>query len=128
LFGSPASFTALNRACRYGATSAARAAACLQGIMRAVITPTFVIGLLIGGVTLAQTSMIDGQVTKIDEAAGKITIRHGPLNIGMDEPMIMLYRADDAALFKNVKPGDKIRFMVDRVNDQFTVTKIEKAR
>lgn len=65
---------------------------------RAVITPTFVLGLLIGGVTLAQTSMIDGQVTKIDEAAGKITIRHGPLKqFGMDEPMTMVYRADDAA-------------------------------
>jgi Cu(I)/Ag(I) efflux system periplasmic protein CusF len=27
-----------------------------------------------------------------------------------------------------VKPGDKIRFVPDRVNGQFTVTKIEKAR
>jgi Cu(I)/Ag(I) efflux system periplasmic protein CusF len=27
-----------------------------------------------------------------------------------------------------VKPGDKIKFTSDRVNGQFTVTKIEKAR
>jgi Cu/Ag efflux protein CusF len=96
--------------------------------MKAFLTATFAFGLLMG-VAPAQTSMIDGQVTKIDEAAGKISIRHGPLQqFGMDEPMTMVYRADDAALLKTVKPGDKIRFMADRLNGQFTVTRIEKVR
>ena len=77
----------------------------------------------------AQTSLIDGEVTRIDEAAGKITIKHGPLKqFGMDEPMTMVYRADDAALFKTAKPGDKIRFTAERINGQFTLTKIEKVR
>jgi Cu(I)/Ag(I) efflux system periplasmic protein CusF len=97
--------------------------------MRTLLTLTFALGLLARGVTLAQTSMIDGQVTKIDEAAGKITIRHGPLKqFGMDEPMTMVYRASDLAIISDVKVGDKIRFTADRVNGQFTVTKIEKAR
>jgi Cu(I)/Ag(I) efflux system protein CusF len=72
---------------------------------------------------------VNGQVTKIDESAGKITIRHGPLKkFGMDEGMTMVFRAGDPAMLKAVKPGDRVRFVPDRVNGQFTVTKIEKAR
>jgi Cu/Ag efflux protein CusF len=31
-------------------------------------------------------------------------------------------------MLKTVKVGDKVRFDADRVNGQFTVTKIEKAK
>jgi hypothetical protein len=62
-------------------------------------------------------------------AAGKITIKHGPLKqFDMDEGMTMVYRAADPAMLNAVKPGDKIKFAPDRVNGQFTVTKIEKAK
>ena len=79
---------------------------------------------------LAQSSeLVNGQVTKIDESAGKITIKHGPLKkFDMNENMTMVFRASDPAMLKAVKPGDRVRFVPDRVNGQFTVTKIEKAR
>jgi Cu/Ag efflux protein CusF len=77
----------------------------------------------------AQTPLADGQVIKIDQTAGKITIKHGPLQqFGMDEGMTMVYRAADPAMLNAVKPGDKIKFAPDRVNGQFTVTRIEKAK
>ena len=73
--------------------------------------------------------MIEGQVTKVDEAAQKITIKHGPLKkFDMDEPMTMVFRAGDPSMLKAVKAGDKVKFIPDRVNGQFTVTKIEKAK
>jgi Cu(I)/Ag(I) efflux system periplasmic protein CusF len=76
----------------------------------------------------AQTPLADGQVIKIDQSAAKITIKHGPLKqFDMDEGMTMVYRAADPAMLNAVKPGDKIKFAPDRVNGQFTVTKIEKA-
>lgn len=79
--------------------------------------------------TLAQSAMADGQVTKIDESAGKITIKHGPIKkLDMDEGMTMVFRAQDPAMLKAVKPGDKIKFDADKINGQFTVTKIEKAK
>jgi Cu/Ag efflux protein CusF len=89
-----------------------------------------VFGLLVGASAVcAQTPLADGQVVKIDQAAGKITIRHGPLKqFGMEEGMTMVYRAADPAMLNAVKPGDKIKFAPDRVNGQFTVTKIEKAK
>jgi Cu(I)/Ag(I) efflux system protein CusF len=79
---------------------------------------------------LAQSDdYVNGQVTKIDESAGKITIKHGPLKkFDMNEGMTMVFRASDPAMLKAVKPGDRVRFVPDRINGQFTVTKIEKAK
>jgi Cu/Ag efflux protein CusF len=72
---------------------------------------------------------IDGQVTKVDQGAGKITIKHGPIRkLGMDQGMTMVFRAGDPAMLKSVKAGDKIKFAPDLVDGQFTVTKIRKAK
>src|SRR5262245_13719254 len=79
-------------------------------------------------VTVAQASL-KGQVTKIDEPAGKITLKHGPIKkLDMNEGMTMVFRVQDPAMLKQVKVGDRIRFDADRVNGQLTVTKIEKAK
>jgi Cu(I)/Ag(I) efflux system periplasmic protein CusF len=40
----------------------------------------------------------------------------------------MVFRAGDLAMLKAVKPGDKVRFVPDRINGQFTITKIERAK
>jgi Cu/Ag efflux protein CusF len=73
--------------------------------------------------------LTDGQVTKIDESAGKITLKHGPIKkFDMDEGMTMVFRAQDPAMLKSVKAGDKVKFEADRVNGQFTVTRIQKAK
>jgi Cu/Ag efflux protein CusF len=75
-----------------------------------------------------QPPLIDGQVTKVDPATGKITIKHGPApSLGMDEGMTMVYRAADPAMLGAVKSGDRIRFNAGQVNGQYTVTRIEKA-
>jgi Cu(I)/Ag(I) efflux system protein CusF len=76
-----------------------------------------------------QSDMVDGQVTKVDASAGKITIKHGPIKkFDMDEGMTMVFRAQDPAMLKAVKAGDKIKFEADKVNGQFTVMKIQKVR
>jgi len=78
---------------------------------------------------IAQEDLIDGQVTKIDESAGKITIRHGPIKkFDMEDGMNMVFRVQDLSMLKTVKAGDKIKFDADRINGQFTVTKIQKAK
>jgi Cu(I)/Ag(I) efflux system protein CusF len=86
-------------------------------------------GGMVATVSLAQAPMVSGQVTKIDEAARKITLKHGPIkNLDMDEGMTMVFRVQDPAMLKQVKVGDKVRLDADRINGQITVTKIEKAR
>jgi Cu/Ag efflux protein CusF len=74
-------------------------------------------------------SLISGTVTKVDESAGKITLKHGPIKkLDMDEGMTMVFRAADPAMLKTVKAGDNVKFDADKVNGQFTVTRIEKAK
>lgn len=77
---------------------------------------------------LAQTAPVSGEVTKINEAQGKITLKHGPIkNLDMDG-MTMVFAVADPAMLKTVKAGDKVSFEADRVNGRLTVTKIEKAK
>ena len=81
------------------------------------------------GATAATAQMVDGEVTKVDESAGKITIKHGAMpKFDMGDGMTMVFRANDPAILKQVKAGDKIKFEADKVNGQFTVMKVEKQK
>ena len=85
--------------------------------------------LVMSAAAFAQAETVSGQVTKVDESAGKITIKHGALKkFDMDDGMTMVFRAGDPAMLKAVKAGDKVKFVPERVNGQFTVTKIEKTK
>ncbi len=67
----------------------------------------------------------EGEVKKIDRQAGKITIKHGPLE-NLDMPaMTMSFRVQDAAMLAQVKAGDKIRFVAEKVGAAYTVTQLE---
>src|SRR4051812_6447921 len=80
-------------------------------------------------VTKALAASIGGEVKKIDEGAGKITLKHGPAKgLGMDEPMTMVYRVKDPALLKQVKVGDKVTFEAEEAASGYTVTRMEKAK
>jgi Cu/Ag efflux protein CusF len=95
-------------------------------------TPTVILALALSIASqsaVAQSELIDGQVTKVDQSAGKITIKHGPLKrLGMESGMTMVYKAQDPAMLKAVKAGNKIKFDAEQVNGQYTVTKIEQAK
>ena len=73
----------------------------------------------------APNAVSSGEVRKVDKSAGKITIKHGPLqNLGMDA-MTMVFRVKDQAMLDQVKAGDKIRFVAEQLNGQLTVTRLE---
>lgn len=74
--------------------------------------------------SLAQ-EFTSGEVTKVDTAQKKITIKHGELK-NLDMPaMTMVFAAGDDAMLTKVKPGQKIKFVADRVNGRLTVTEIK---
>ena len=76
----------------------------------------------------SEAQMADGLVKKVDKAAGKITLSHGPLaNLGMPA-MTMAFRVKDAAWLDRLKEGDKIRFMADKVNGVITIVQIEATK
>ncbi|MBN9082599.1 MAG: RND transporter [Rhizobiales bacterium 62-17] len=83
---------------------------------------------LMATLALAQTARVSGEVTKIDQAQAKITLKHGPIkNLDM-EGMTMAFAVADPAALKKLKVGDKVTFEADRVNGRITVTKIDKAK
>jgi len=103
----------------------------MEQVMNAIRMLTLAVALLAGAhAAAAQTSRnVDGTVTKVDQPAEKITIRHGPLKeFGMDDGHTMVFRAAEPAMLTLVKAGDRVKFDVERINGQFTVTKIAKAR
>ncbi len=73
-------------------------------------------------------ALTDGEVRKVDKAAGKITIKHGPMPKFDMPPMTMAYRVKDKAMLDGLKSGDKIKFDVDGVGGEFTVLRLEKAK
>lgn len=84
---------------------------------------------LAGGAAAAESAAISGEVKKIDEGAGKITLKHGPAkSLGMAEPMTMVYRVKDPTMLKQVKAGDKVTFEAEETASGYTVTKIQKAK
>ncbi|MCL8383422.1 MULTISPECIES: copper-binding protein [Xanthobacter] len=84
--------------------------------------------LLSATAALAQTVPVSGEVTKIDQAQGKITLKHAAIpNLDMDA-MTMVFAAGDPTMLKAVKVGNKVTFEADRVNGRLTVTKIQKVK
>lgn len=76
----------------------------------------------------AQASVMSkGVVRKIDTAAGKITLKHGPI-VNLDMPgMTMVFRVRSPELLNAVKVGDAVKFHAESVNGTFTVTEIQPA-
>lgn len=69
--------------------------------------------------------MTDGEVRKVDQAAGKITIKHGDIK-HLDMPgMTMVFTAKDKSVLNNIKPGDKIKFMAVTEGGKFFVSDIQ---
>ena len=85
---------------------------------------------LAGGAAAAESAAISGEVKKIDEGAGKITLKHGPIkSLNMDdEEMTMVFRVSDPSMLKQVKAGDKVQFEVERQTGGITITKLQKAK
>lgn len=75
----------------------------------------------------AAAPLIDGDVKKIDKAAGTITVAHGPSPDGMPG-MTMAFRVSDRSWLDQVRVGQHIRFASDSVNGALTITRLEAAR
>jgi Cu(I)/Ag(I) efflux system protein CusF len=79
---------------------------------------------------VAQAALVNGEVKKIDEAAGKITLKHGPIKeLDMDDDsMTMVFRVTDPAMLKQVKVGDKVQFEAERASAGITIIKMQKGK
>lgn len=72
--------------------------------------------------------LAEGTIKKMDKAAGKVTLAHGPIeNIGMGA-MTMAFKVKEPKQLQAFKVGDKVRFQADYVGGEMVVTHIEAAK
>ncbi len=77
--------------------------------------------------SFAQTPQASGEVTKIDKAGSRITLRHGEIkNLDMP-PMTMNFRVRDAKLIDALAVGDRVRFTADKIDGSYVLTTLSKA-
>ncbi len=72
--------------------------------------------------------LTDGIAKKVDQQSGKVTLQHGEIaNVKMPA-MTMSYRVKQAQQLEPIHAGDKVRFAMDKVNDEFVVVYIEAVK
>lgn len=73
-------------------------------------------------------ALSEGEVRKVDKAAGKITLKHGEIkNLDMP-PMTMVFGVKDKAILDKVKKGDKVKFAADKnAQGEMIVTEVESS-
>ena len=79
-----------------------------------------------GGVK-TMTEMADGEVRRVDKAAGKVTLRHGDLKELEMPPMSMVFEVKDKALLDTVKAGDKVKFKATDDNGKLVIIEMKPA-
>lgn len=67
----------------------------------------------------------EGEVRKLDRAAGKLTLRHGPIASLEMPAMTMAFRVTEPKVFEGLAVGDKVRFSTRRIDGAYTITAIE---
>ena len=78
---------------------------------------------------VAQDATIIGEVKKIDEGSGSITLKQGPApSLGFKEDMTLIYSVRDRAMLKQVKVGDTVKFEAESGDSGFMITRMQKGR
>ncbi|MEW6353545.1 MAG: copper-binding protein [Pseudomonadota bacterium] len=70
-----------------------------------------------------------GTVSALDAAAGKIKIAHGPIqSLGWSSGMTMVFAVKDAALLKDIQPGMKVDFELEKEGNSYRIVNIAPAK
>jgi Cu(I)/Ag(I) efflux system periplasmic protein CusF len=73
----------------------------------------------------AAAALTAGEVRRVNKETQRVTVRHGPI-ANLDMPAhTMVFQVKDPAMLEQVKPGDKIRFEVEKVSGGYAITRIE---
>ncbi len=69
---------------------------------------------------------VPAEIRKIDAQAGKVTLKHGPIeNLGMSA-MTMAFPVKDPASLKNFKEGEAVSVTFDNVDGKPTVVEMRR--
>ena len=83
--------------------------------------------LTVSAIASAQ-ALVVGEVKKVDKATGRITLKHAEVKLYDMPGMTGAYKVQEPSMLDKVEVGDKVQFNLDRVNNQYTITKIDTVR
>lgn len=72
--------------------------------------------------------MSSGEIVRVDKDAAKLTIKHGPLRELKMPAMTMAFKVKNPVMLDQVKAGDKVSFIAEKVQGALTVTTLEAAQ
>jgi Cu/Ag efflux protein CusF len=76
----------------------------------------------------SQPHKLHGVVNSVNAAAGRLNITHDPVESLKWPKMKMNFKAGDPALLSGLKSGMVVDFEIQKVGDEFVVTKITPAQ
>lgn len=77
--------------------------------------------------TTPQAELSEGEITRWDPRTLRLTLKHGEIKNLEMPPMTMVFGVRDKALLDRVKPGDKVRFSVEKSGARYVITALEVA-
>lgn len=90
-------------------------------------TPVHAAGTAPNGASAAPQGV--GSVDRIDKAAGKVTLTHGPIRSLGWPGMTMAFAVKDRAALNMLKVGEKVKFDLAKGTDgQYAITRITPAK
>lgn len=97
--------------------------------LRACVQAGVRVGSLVALMTLpaSPARAEEGEVTKVDRAQGRISLKHGPIRKFDLPAMTMSYRLADPHWADRLKPGDQVHFEVERLKGYYTITRLSPA-
>ena len=71
--------------------------------------------------------LADGEIKKVNRDSKKMTIKHGDIK-SLDMPgMTMVFQIRDTSLLETFKAGDKVKFVIEKLDGAFVVTSMQLA-
>ena len=67
------------------------------------------------------------EVTKVDQAAGRVTLKHEGIKSLDMPPMTMVFHVNSSHLLDGLVVGNRVRFAAERIRGQYTITSLSKA-
>ena len=81
-----------------------------------------------GRAATQRAALASAEVVNVYPEEKRLLLKHGPIpGLGMSA-MTMEFGVRNARMLKSLKPGDRILFSAERVNDDYVVTSVQAAK
>ena len=76
---------------------------------------------------VSTSHMVVGEIKKVNRDDKKMTIKHGDIKT-LDMPgMTMVFQIRETSLLETFKAGDKVKFVIEKLDGAFVVTSMQLA-